>query len=298
MVSKSTSGSAGALVREHHLLQRVAAQPEPKRLERDHLVGRDVPKVDLGPELLHEPGLRRLRGRLEDQVARVDVVDDLVDQAGAHLAGRTEDAGRPALARLGDHLPGAGFELFLDPLHPEVGREVDLGVLGADLGQDREVAREVGDQLELFLARDLDRAVGDLDVRQAEVGEPALVLVDLVLDVYDLEERAADDDGLAAQYLELPAQVRCDVRGAPAELDDVDVDAGGLEDVLPAARAEALVEDVREAARSWLKVQQGFPPVASWLPSERRGTSSCRASRCRPRAGRSPSRGTSRGTRA
>src|SRR5437773_11397910 len=65
MVSKSSSGSAGALFGEMHLLQRVAAQPEPQRLERDHLVRRNVPEIDRGPELLDEPGLRGLRGRLE-----------------------------------------------------------------------------------------------------------------------------------------------------------------------------------------------------------------------------------------
>ena len=36
-----------------------AAQAEPQRLERDHLVRRDVPEVDRRAELLDEPGLRR-----------------------------------------------------------------------------------------------------------------------------------------------------------------------------------------------------------------------------------------------
>ena len=44
---------------QEHLLQRVAAEPEPQRLERDHLVGRDVAEVHLRAELLHEPRLRR-----------------------------------------------------------------------------------------------------------------------------------------------------------------------------------------------------------------------------------------------
>src|SRR5204863_4679253 len=57
MASKSRSGSAGAVAIDQHLLQRVAAQTEAQRLERDHLVGRDVPEVDPRPELLHEPRL-------------------------------------------------------------------------------------------------------------------------------------------------------------------------------------------------------------------------------------------------
>src|SRR5438477_5536530 len=56
------------LVANKHLLQRVAAEPEPERLERDHLVGRDVAEVDRGTEVPDEPGLRRLRRRLEDEV--------------------------------------------------------------------------------------------------------------------------------------------------------------------------------------------------------------------------------------
>src|SRR5678816_3543522 len=103
--SISGSGSAGAVATEQHLLQRVAAQAEPQRLERDDLVGRDVPEVDVGPEVLHEPGLRALGRRLPDQVLEVERVVDLVDEAGAELARRAVDARGAALAALGDHLP-------------------------------------------------------------------------------------------------------------------------------------------------------------------------------------------------
>src|SRR5437868_11022197 len=101
----STLGSWSRLATEQHLLQRVAAQPEAERLERDDLVGRDVAEVDLGPEVLDEPRLGRLRRRLPDEVVEIDRVRDLVDEPGAHLARRAEDAGGSALARLGDHLP-------------------------------------------------------------------------------------------------------------------------------------------------------------------------------------------------
>src|SRR5262245_844277 len=73
MASKSRSGRGGALCKQD-LLQRVAPEPEPKRLERDHLVGRDVAEIDTGSELLHEPRLRALRRRLEDEVLDRDLV--------------------------------------------------------------------------------------------------------------------------------------------------------------------------------------------------------------------------------
>src|SRR5580765_1657972 len=109
-VIDSTSFGNCRLAAKKHLLQRVAAQPEPQRLEWDHLVGRDVAEVDRRTEVLDEPRLRRLRRRLEDEVVDRHLVDDLVDEARAHLARRPVDAGRPALATLGDHLPGAGGE--------------------------------------------------------------------------------------------------------------------------------------------------------------------------------------------
>src|SRR2546429_3174276 len=163
----STSGSCRLGVAKQDLLERVAAQAEPQRLERDDLLGRDVPEVHIRPELLDEPGLRGLRGRLEDELRDVDLVRDLVYQPSPHLAIRPVDPGGAALAALGDHLPGSGFELLLDPLDPLVGRVDDLLVLRADLREHGEVTRELVDQLELALARDVESAVRDLDVREA-----------------------------------------------------------------------------------------------------------------------------------
>ena len=50
-------------------------------------------------------------------------------------------------------------------------------------------------------------------------------------------------------------------RRAPTELDDVDVHARGLEHVFPRARAEALVDHVREAVVR-LKVEHRAPPAS------------------------------------
>src|SRR3954453_12984362 len=114
--ASQASTSAGSC--KEHLLQRVPAQPEPERLERDHLVGRDVAEVDRGAELLDEPGLRRLRRRLEDDVLGAYRAGDLADQLGAHTPRRVEDPGRAPLARLGHLLPGAAGELLAQPLRP------------------------------------------------------------------------------------------------------------------------------------------------------------------------------------
>src|SRR6266540_1258227 len=280
-------------------LQGVGAEPEAKRFERDDLVGRDVAEVDLGTEAADEPALGGLRRGLEDDVAEVDPVDDLVDEAGSHLAGRAEDAGRATLPRFGDDLPGAGVELVLHPLDPLVGGVDDVGVLRADLGHDDEVLGQLGDQLELAIVREGDGAVRDLDVRDALLGEPRPVLVELVPADDRLEERSAADDGHVDGAVErdLVLEVARDVRGAPAELDDVDVVAGRPEEALDVDEVEALVDDVCEPLRARLRGTRGQveevlgttvravhrdPPVACGPVPERRGRASFRARRSQP----------------
>src|SRR3990170_3261654 len=249
-ISSSVSESC-RLLTEEHLLEGVGAEPETERLERDDLLGRDVAEVDLRAEVLDEPGLRALRRRLEDDVAELDRVDDLVDQPGAHLARRAIDACGTALTPFGDHLPGAGVELLPHPLDPLVGGEDDLGVLRADLAHDDEVLGQLGDQLELSLARQVDRPVRDLDVREAVLHEPAPILVELSPDNDGLEEGAPADDGGVERAVEgdLLLEVPGDVRRSPAEFDDVHVVAGRVEQALDVAQVEALVDDVREPLR-------------------------------------------------
>src|SRR4051794_16590513 len=72
MPSASHVSTSGGIWSKEHLLQRVAAQPEAEGLERDHLVGRDVPEVDGRAELLDEPRLCSFRRRLEDDVLGAD----------------------------------------------------------------------------------------------------------------------------------------------------------------------------------------------------------------------------------
>src|SRR5215212_11899446 len=59
------SVGSGWLLTKQHLLERVRAQTEPERLDRNGLLGWDVPEVDLGPEPLDEKRLRAPRRRLE-----------------------------------------------------------------------------------------------------------------------------------------------------------------------------------------------------------------------------------------
>src|SRR5580765_6733102 len=271
-VQDSPSAGSCRLATEQHLLQRVAAQPEAQGLERDHLVGRDVAEVDVRAEMLDEPRLALLRGRLPDQRLEGDGVLDLVDEACAQLAARAIDARCAALAALGDDPPRARIELLLHPLHPEVGSDVHLGVLRADLRERGEVAREIGDELELPVTRDLDRAVGDLDMREAVLGQPGLELVDLVARVDRLEERAAADDGCLEMAIErnLLLEIVRDVAGAPTELDDVDEGACGVEEPLDLAQVEALVDDVREPGAARLAGPLGHSQESVFKARHRR----------------------------
>src|SRR3954471_17540272 len=140
----STSAGSCRLAAKEHLLQRVAAQAETQRLERDHLVGRDVAEVDVRAEVLDEPRLALLGRRLPDQAVERNGVLDLVDETGAQLAAGTVDAGGATLAAFGNDTPGACLELLLHPLHPEVGRDVHFGVLRSHLREHGVVAGEVG----------------------------------------------------------------------------------------------------------------------------------------------------------
>src|SRR6266550_7949919 len=155
-VITSTSAGSCRLAAKQDLLERVAAQPESERLERDDFLGRDVPEIDVRPEVLDEPRLARLRRSLEDEIRDRDLVGDLVDQPGTHVAVLAEDPGRAALTCLRDHLPRAGALLFLDPFHPLVRRVDDVGILRPDFREHGEVTREIGDQFELLVARDVE----------------------------------------------------------------------------------------------------------------------------------------------
>src|SRR5207249_1774863 len=144
------------------------------------------------------------------------------------------DAGGSALSALRDHLPGTGVELFLDPLNPEIRRVVDVRVLRANLREHREVPRKVFDQLQLLLARYVERAVGDLDVREAEIVQPAAELLELPARVDRLEQRSAANDRRVERAVErdLLLEVVRHVGRSPAELDDVDVLTRGVEQAL------------------------------------------------------------------
>src|SRR4051812_39744118 len=102
----SVSGSRRLGVAKQDLLEGVAAQAEPQRLERDDFVRRDVAEVHVRAEVLHEPRLAIFRRRLPDQHLEGDGVLDLVHETRAELAAGAIDAGGAALAALGDDAPG------------------------------------------------------------------------------------------------------------------------------------------------------------------------------------------------
>ena len=173
---------------------------------------------------------------------------DLVDQPRAHLAVGAIDARRARLARLGDHLPRTRLEVAPDLFDPHVGRHDEVHVLAADLGEHGEVARQAFDQLALDLRLDRDRAVGDLDVAQAQLREPRHQALHPTLADRELGQRAAEHDGdpVGRVAIELGAQVGRDQRRAPAQLDDVDAAARDLEQVVDLGHRQAPIDHVRQ----------------------------------------------------
>jgi len=99
------------------------------------------------------------------------------------------------------------------------------------------------------VARDVERAVGYLDVPEAVILQPRLELVDLPASVDRFEQRAAAHDGRLEVAVErdLLLEIVRDVARAPAELDDVDELAADVEHPLDVSQVEALVHHVREA---------------------------------------------------
>src|SRR5690606_24255693 len=83
----------------------VRAQPQPQCFQRKDFFGADVAEVYVRAQLLDEPDLLGLLGRLEDDAILIDEVGDLLHQAGAHLAVRPVEPGRAAFACLADDLP-------------------------------------------------------------------------------------------------------------------------------------------------------------------------------------------------
>src|SRR5205814_2141802 len=132
------------------------------------------------------------------------------------------------------------------------------------------------------ITRNVERAVGNLDVREALLDQPRLELVEFPLRVDGLEESAAADDRRLERAVErdLLLEVVRDVAGAPAELHDVDELSGRVEQALYVADVQPLVEHMGEtfAARlagpcrhteeSVVKAGHRSPPVSfSRLPA-------------------------------
>ena len=209
--------AAGLGVAKQHLLQRVAAQPEPERLQRDDLLGRDVAEVDRRAELLDEPDLRGLRRRLEDDVLEPDRVRDLADQLGAHAAGRVEDAGGAALARLGDR-PSRRRRRAPRWSHCVHSSAVYSTDESFEPTSERTVKSRAKSAISSsFRSRGMSTVPSEISTCvRPRLAEPALVLVELARRVDDLEEGAADDDRLLAEHLELALRGSASRRPCPS----------------------------------------------------------------------------------
>ena len=231
-----SGGSCRAGVAKQHLLERVAAEAEPERLQRDDLLGRDVAEVDLGAELLDEPRLRGLRRRLEDDVARARPPSAISPISSVRMP--PDESKMPAVppsrASVITFQAPASSSSWSHCVHSSAVYSTDESF---EPTSERTVKSRAKSAISssLLVARDVDRPVGDLDVREAELAQPALVVVELAERVDDLEEGPADHDRLLAQDLELALRGSASRTAVPQpSLTIVDVLAGRLEDVLPA----------------------------------------------------------------
>ena len=86
MASRSGSGLRLGVAKQH-LPQRVAAEAEPERLERDDLVGRDVAEVHRRPRTgVMNHACEDFDGASKIRAPASIECDDLVDEPGSHLA--------------------------------------------------------------------------------------------------------------------------------------------------------------------------------------------------------------------
>ena len=256
--------------------------------------GCTLPRLTAGTETLDEPDLLVLLRRLEDQPAAVDLVDDLLDQAGARLAVGPVHAGVAGRAALADDLRRAGAERLADQLDPAVRGEDRVRVLLADLGVDGQpVGREPLDQAQLVGRRDRDRAARDLDAVDLELAQPVDQAVDAPAQPRQLRQRPAEHHRHArgAVAVELRLQVAGHVGRSPAEPDHVDVVGGERHQPGGGRRREAGVDDVRYALGARLGRPRGkVQEIRHGAESSARATCSCPRRRPRRPASRSPSR--------
>ncbi len=132
----------------------VRAQPEPDRLQREHVLGRDVAEVDVGTEAPHEPHLLVLARSLEQDLLRRDRVRRSRrsgPSAPRRRGGRCRTFPLSRASAITFHAP-ASSSGWISSTH-RYGRHDPRVVLGADLGQHDELLRQSLDQLELVVVR-------------------------------------------------------------------------------------------------------------------------------------------------
>ena len=262
-----------------------------------------LPRLTSGPNCFTNQDCEAFVGASKMMSPSVDRVDDLVDQAGTHLAVAPVDAGGSAFAALGDDLPRAGVELLAHPVDPLVRGEHDVSE-SFEPTSERTTKSFASSAISSSL-RSRGSSIVPSETSTCEKRfshQPAAVLVELAAGDHRLEERSAADDRRLERAVEgdLLLEVVRDVRGPPAELHDVDVVARGVEEPLDLAEVEALVHhvgqplcprlrrarrDVEESVRA--VGIQSLQSLGRRRPG-RRGRARCRASRSRRSAGRNP----------
>ncbi len=208
-----------------------------------------LPRLTFGPTRRSSHACWERCGASKITVSLADGVQDRVHELAVDLAAGVEEADRPALAPFGDHQRGARREVA-----ESISSHQSLATASSSLllptsaiTVNSRASCEISSRL--ARARQRQRAVGDLDVIDPQLAQPLDVALHASLVDGDLQQRPARADGDAgvAADRDLVGHGAADVRGAPAELDHVDVLARGDEQRLQRERRQAAVDDVRDA---------------------------------------------------
>ena len=208
-----------------------------------------LPRLTFGPTRRSSHACWERCGASKITVSLADRGEDRVHELAVDGAAGVEEPDRPALAPLGDDQRRARREVAKASRRTSRSATASSPLLLPTSAITVNSRGQLRDQLRLARARQRQRAVGDLDVIDPQLAQPLDVALEAALVDGDLQQRPAraDRDAGVAADRDLVGHGAADVRGAPAELDHVDVLAGGDQQRLERERRQAAVDHVRDA---------------------------------------------------